>query len=125
MFTVTSVQKDYRRLEVLKILEKMKKINEEFSCVNCWKKISKADKTCRNHCPYCFVSLHVDMNVPGDRKSICWGKMYPTQYEIRNWDLKILFECAKCWKKHQNKKSRDDKIVKLDELINDYKKYFF
>ncbi|MBQ7616712.1 RNHCP domain-containing protein [bacterium] len=22
--------------------------------------VRKASKTCRNHCPYCFVSLHVD-----------------------------------------------------------------
>ncbi|NCQ81548.1 RNHCP domain-containing protein [bacterium] len=23
-----------------------------------------AQKTCRNHCPHCFVSLHVDGDVP-------------------------------------------------------------
>ncbi|MBQ5945300.1 RNHCP domain-containing protein [bacterium] len=23
-----------------------------------------AAKTCRNHCPYCFASLHVDGDIP-------------------------------------------------------------
>lgn len=49
----------------------MKKINEDFECVACGKIINKADKTCRNHCPYCFVSLHVDGEIPGDRASSC------------------------------------------------------
>ncbi|MBQ2600698.1 RNHCP domain-containing protein [bacterium] len=38
----------------------MKKINESFTCINCKKEIPLAAKTCRNHCPYCFTSLHVD-----------------------------------------------------------------
>ena len=62
----------------------MKKINESFICINCKKVISQASKTCRNHCPYCFVSLHVDGDIPGDRATACHGKMYPTAYEIKN-----------------------------------------
>ncbi|MBR7037477.1 RNHCP domain-containing protein [bacterium] len=42
----------------------MKKINESFRCVNCGQEIPLAPKTCRNHCPYCFTSLHVDGNIP-------------------------------------------------------------
>ena len=38
----------------------MKKINESFICLNCGKKVEVATRTCRNHCPYCFASLHVD-----------------------------------------------------------------
>ncbi|MBO7505538.1 RNHCP domain-containing protein [bacterium] len=49
----------------------MKKINESFICVNCGREVPLASKTCRNHCPYCFASLHVDGEIPGDRSSIC------------------------------------------------------
>lgn len=42
----------------------MKKINEAFVCLECGKKVPLADKTCRNHCPYCFVSQHVDADIP-------------------------------------------------------------
>ncbi|MBO7095209.1 RNHCP domain-containing protein [bacterium] len=38
----------------------MKKINETFICTNCGQEVPLASKTCRNHCPYCFTSLHVD-----------------------------------------------------------------
>ena len=42
------------------------KIDEEFICENCGKKVKKLGYTCRNHCPYCLHSKHVDVN-PGDR----------------------------------------------------------
>jgi len=100
----------------------MKKINESFTCIHCKKNIEKADRTCRNHCPFCFVSLHVDGDVPGDRDTECNGKMYPTMYEIKNWDMKILFKCAKCGKQHWNRRSSDDEVEKLDTLIEEYKK---
>jgi hypothetical protein len=62
----------------------MKKINETFICINCKKEIPLAAKTCRNHCPHCFVSLHVDGDIPGDRNTACHGKMYPRQYLLAN-----------------------------------------
>lgn len=99
----------------------MKKINEWFICINCKKEISPAQKTCRNHCPYCFVSMHVDGETPWDRNTACQGIMYPTTFEIANWEFKILFECIKCWKKHRNKSSADDEILNLQKLIEEYK----
>ncbi len=99
----------------------MKKINESFLCTNCGKEISQAAKTCRNHCPHCFISLHVDWEVPWDRLSQCNSLMYPTTYEIRNWNYKILFECSACHKLHRNKRAEDDQIEKLPELIEEYK----
>lgn len=102
----------------------MKKINESFVCVHCNQKIEKADKTCRNHCPFCFVSLHVDSDIPGDRKASCEWKMYPSMYEIKNGDMKILFQCAKCPKHHWNKRAGDDKVEDLDKLIKEYKIFF-
>lgn len=97
----------------------MKKINETFECINCWKQIELASRTCRNHCPYCFTSLHVDGEIPGDRSSSCHGKMFPINYEIRNWTMKILFECTKCGKQHRNKRADDDEIENLLKIIKD------
>ena len=98
----------------------MKKINESFVCVNCWKQIPPADKTCRNHCPYCFVSIHLDKDIPGDRLSDCKGLMYPIEYEIKNQQIKITFKCSKCGHIHKNKAAADDYIAELDNLIRKY-----
>ena len=86
----------------------MKKINETFVCISCGREVPLADRTCRNHCPYCFCSLHVDGDIPGDRNSDCHGKMKPKIYEIRNGEMKILFVCEKCGKEHWNKRADDD-----------------
>ncbi len=42
-------------------------IDEEFICENCGKKVEKLGYSCRDHCPYCLHSKHVDKN-PGDRR---------------------------------------------------------
>ncbi len=102
----------------------MKKINETFTCVNCWYKVPTASKTCRNHCPKCFVSLHVDGETPWDRTTDCGEKMYPMEYKISNWEIKILFKCSKCGKTHYNKAADDDELTKLDEIIYKYKIFF-
>lgn len=99
----------------------MKTVNDSFICVNCWKEVSPASRTCRNHCPYCFVSMHVDDKLPWDRLSTCHGKMYPIEYEISNWELRILFKCEKCGKKHRNKSVDDDNISLLDDIVYKYK----
>lgn len=100
---------------------KMQKINEAFICLGCGKKVPLADKTCRNHCPFCFVSQHVDADIPWDRKAqeSCGWKMYPKMYEIKNGMTKILFVCEKCGKQHWNKASVDDELMNLDaSLVN-------
>lgn len=103
----------------------MKKINESFVCVHCGKAISQAAKTCRNHCPYCFVSLHVDGKIPWDRTSSCPGFMYPTTYELKNGQYKICFVCAVCGKTHRNKRADDDQIALLPDLIQTYKELLY
>lgn len=101
----------------------MKKINEAFTCIYCKTSVEQASKTCRNHCPMCFVSLHVDGDIPGDRNTLCHGTMYPIAYEWKSDDVKILFQCTKCTKKHRNKRADDDAITQLDEKIREYKKF--
>lgn len=101
----------------------MQKINETFICLGCGKTVPLAHKTCRNHCPYCFASQHVDGDIPWDRKwqESCGGAMYPTMYEIKNGMTKILFVCVACWKKHRNKASDDDELKHIDASIEIYK----
>lgn len=103
----------------------MKKINESFACIHCKKSIPEATKTCRNHCPYCFVSLHVDWDIPWDRATDCGGKMYPTSYEIKNGWMKILFVCQTCGKTHRNKRADDDEVMELDRYIKEYKEIVY
>lgn len=102
----------------------MKKINETFNCLWCKKEVPLASGTCRNHCPWCFLSLHVDGEIPGDRDTDCNGPMIPTQYEIRNGETKIHFQCTTCIKKHLNKAAKDDELGELDKKIKFWKRKY-
>ncbi len=89
-------------------------INEWFVCVWCGKQIAPAIKTCRNHCPFCFTSLHVDGDIPWDRNTDCHGMMKPFQFDFKmSGGSKILFQCEKCGKQHRNKIADDDEIENL------------
>ncbi len=101
----------------------MKKINEWFKCINCWKYNPPARRTCRNHCRECFISIHLDENIPGDRKSKCGWKMVPVDYIIKSDDVKIKFKCIKCGKTHWNKVADDDKILKIVDIVIYYKRF--
>jgi len=98
------------------MLENMKKINESFECINCKRTIDPAKKTCRNHCPFCLTSLHVDWEIPWDRSSDCGWIMRPINYEIKHWKKRILFRCKKCGKEHWNKMLDEDDL----EVLLDY-----
>ncbi|MBS8122008.1 RNHCP domain-containing protein [Candidatus Vampirococcus lugosii] len=98
----------------------MKKINEDFVCAKCGKYVPIAKISCRNHCPYCFTSMHLDQKIPGDRKSECKGEMFPIEYKLSNGEIKILFKCKKCSDIHWNKSNIDDEISCLDEYIKKY-----
>lgn len=84
------------------------KIDEDFICENCGEKVKKLGYTCRNHCPKCLHSKHVDIN-PGDRQEECKGILEPVGLEI---DSKkgyvIVFKCKKCGKIRKNKAANDD-----------------
>ena len=92
------------------------KIDEEFICHNCGKKVEKLGYTCRNHCPSCLNSKHVDIN-PGDRAENCKGALKPVSVEI---DSKkgyvIVFKCEKCGVIRKNKAAEDDNIDLIIEL---------
>lgn len=92
------------------------KIDEEFVCHNCGKKVEKLGYTCRNHCPNCLHSKHVDVN-PGDRAESCHGDLVPVGIEV---DSKkgyvIIFKCQKCGAIRKNKAAEDDNIDLIIEL---------
>lgn len=58
-----------------------------------WKKVEKLGYSCRNHCPHCLYSKHVDIN-PGDREESCHGLLEPVGVEIDNKKgYVIIFKC--------------------------------
>ncbi len=91
-------------------------IDEEFICENCGKKVPKLGYSCRNHCPYCLHSKHVDKN-PGDRQEQCQGDLEPVSLEI---DSKkgyvIIFRCRKCGAIRKNKAAKDDNMELMIDL---------
>jgi len=91
--------------------------NESFTCLNCDAKVSKGGGFIRNHCPFCLCSLHVDLNVPGDRLSPCHGIMKPVSLKtVRIGEYKIKFQCTKCSHTFVNKVLPDDNMDKVIEL---------
>ena len=92
------------------------KIDEEFICHNCGKKVEKLGYTCRNHCPECLHSKHVDIN-PGDRAEECQGVLKPVSVEIDSKKGYVIkFKCEKCGAIRKNKAAEDDNMDLIIEL---------
>ena len=93
-------------------------IDEEFICENCGYKVKKLGYSCRNHCPTCLYSKHVDIN-PGDREESCHGLLEPIGLEISGKKgYIIIFKCKKCGAIRKNKVAEDDNmdlIISLSE----------
>lgn len=97
-------------------MKKFTKIDEEFVCENCGAKVEKLGYTCRNHCPKCLHSKHVDIN-PGDRAEECKGTLEPIAVQL---DSKkgyvIVFRCRKCGAIRRNKAAEDDNMSAIIQL---------
>lgn len=92
--------------------------NSPFTCVVCGKHVEKAVGSSRDHCPFCITSLHVDLQVPGDRMNECQGIMLATR--IRYWKkdkYKVLFRCEKCRAEQWNITATDDSTEILAQLV--------
>ena len=96
-------------------MKKFVKLDEDFICENCGKKVNPLNYTSRDHCPFCLFSKHVDIN-PGDRKNECKGLLVPIGIEKFKDTYKIIYKCNKCNMTHKNIKSNDDNIEKIIEL---------
>ncbi len=95
---------------------KFTEIDEEFICENCGKKVEKLGYSCRNHCPHCLYSKHVDKN-PGDREEMCHGLLEPIGIEISSKKgYVIVFKCMKCGQIRKNKVAEDDNMELVYEI---------
>ncbi len=102
-------------------------INEAFLCDWCGEQNPPSKGTCRNHCRNCLCSKHVDAVFPGDRKSLCEGKLVPIDaYPHPKHEIVIVHKCEQCEKVIQNKKSEDDNFDAIIALMkNNAETIFF
>jgi len=100
--------------------KKTKHINTGFKCENCDTDVPPiVGGGCRNHCPYCLVSKHVD-NIPGDRDCQCQALMDPIDVQYTsNKGYVIIHKCRKCGAIKNNKAAMDSKDVNdsFDKII--------
>lgn len=82
-----------------------KEENQDFVCVVCKNLVTRLQfGSYRNHCPFCLSSLHVDRDLPGDRKSACHGvmKAFGMRFHTKKgWQ--IVHRCTKCGVEKLNK----------------------
>ena len=96
---------------------KFTEIDENFKCEHCGKEVKKLGYSCRNHCPYCLYSKHVDIN-PGDREEECKGMLEPIGIEINSKKgYIIVFKCIKCGAIRKNKVAEDDNMDLIFEIM--------
>jgi hypothetical protein len=85
--------------------------NEPFPCIHCGTAVQPLQNgSCRNHCPQCFHSLHVDI-LPGDRSANCGGVMKPTGFDYhpkKGW--MVVHQCIACGHQTRNKLAFDDPL---------------
>ncbi|BBH51893.1 RNHCP domain-containing protein [Fluviispira sanaruensis] len=95
------------------------KINESFPCQNCGALVPQAQSTCRDHCPNCLFSIHVDIN-PGDRAAECKGKLRPIAWsQHKKKGYMIHYQCESCGLEKVNKFLEHDSYQadNLSELL--------
>ena len=95
------------------------KLDEQFVCLVCKKKVDKLGYTSRDHCPYCLHSIHVDIN-PGDRACECKGILKPIGLEKKRETYRIVYRCQKCGVRRINIVANDDNkdlIIKLSSQV--------
>ncbi len=81
----------------------------------------------RNHCPYCLASRHLDLDVPGDRLSVCKTLMTPVGLTLKktgkkygpagDGELMLVHCCQGCGKLSLNRIAADDDPEKLLALL--------
>lgn len=96
--------------------------NESFTCVHCHTEVLPAGRTCRNHCPNCLYSVHLD-NFPGDRAADCGGVLVPIEIIYRpnkNKGYQIVHRCERCGHESRNVTLLDDPIQpdSLDAILD-------
>ena len=96
------------------------KNDNEFTCVNCNRKVEKLKYTSRDHCNYCLYSLHVDIT-PGDRANPCKGLLVPINViDTAKKGKVIIYRCSKCKKEVRNIVANDDNQEQIYKIIENY-----
>lgn len=89
-------------------------------CLNCRKEIKNSryiGTKNRNHCPYCLYSKHLDLKIPGDRKSSCLGLMKPIGLTFKkDGEIMLIHKCLKCGEFAKNRIAGDDDPQKILEI---------
>lgn len=92
--------------------------NTSFVCEWCGQENNPAPQTCRNHCKHCLSSKHLDESFPGDRESLCMGKMTVVEVESHaKHEFVFVHQCEKCGKKIKNKKAEDDSVEAIIQVM--------
>ncbi len=92
---------------------------EDFTCEQCGVFVRGNGYT--NHCPRCLWSKHVDV-FPGDRKSLCGGRMRPARVELRGGETYITHVCETCFYEKRNRMSPEDDPDAVVQLFSGNKK---
>jgi len=92
-------------------------IDEPFVCEVCGESVKPLGYTCRDHCPKCLCSKHVDKD-PGDRLETCNGILQPIGLENNSKKgYIIIYRCNKCGMIRKNKMAKDDNFELLMEVV--------
>lgn len=98
-------------------IKRFTKIDEDFVCDVCGKRVERLVYTSRDHCPFCLCSKHVDKN-PGDRSESCHGILKPIMIEKGKKDtIKIVYKCLKCGAIRKNIMASDDDFDKVLDVM--------
>jgi hypothetical protein len=81
-----------------------RKENTGFTCDNCDSEVLPlTNGSCRNHCPFCLYSKHMDIR-PGDRREMCGGMMKPVRLVYKpGKGYQIIHKCLKCGSERKNR----------------------
>lgn len=90
--------------------------NDSFICLVCSSEVGPLKGSCRNHCPECLSSRHVDIN-PGDRLNTCQSIMRPVQIIMKGDKQILIHECVECEHLQRNIVAPDDNLEKILEVI--------
>lgn len=86
-------------------------INESFVCAHCGKPVPPSSRSCRNHCPFCLHSVHLDV-FPGDRNANCGGLLEPVSVISNSKKgYQVVHRCQKCGEERKNVLDFDDPLA--------------
>lgn len=91
-------------------------VDEGFTCAACGREVPPGGRRPRDHCPWCLVSVHVDV-VPGDRAAGCGGLLRPVGVERKDGTWDLVYRCERCGAARRNRVLDDvDVPDRLDAL---------